>query len=70
MVVFLLGTLTYTIFDPIRSIMVEGKMLDWFDFRRKPRPNLFWCWVAAAYNVNRIYGVQMGSSEYAGSIRF
>ena len=35
--VFLLGTLTYTIFDPIRSLMVEGKMLNWFDFRRKQK---------------------------------
>ncbi|KAF9532412.1 RNA12 protein-domain-containing protein [Crepidotus variabilis] len=47
---FLLGTLTYTvrktrsslfiiltilqIFDPIRSLMVEAKMLDWFDYRK------------------------------------
>ncbi|OBZ75791.1 Mitochondrial escape protein 2 [Grifola frondosa] len=30
---FLLGTLTYTIFDPIRIFMVEGKMQDWFDYR-------------------------------------
>ncbi|KAH9981472.1 RNA12 protein-domain-containing protein [Lactifluus volemus] len=30
---FLLGTLTYTIFDPIRVLMVEGKILDWFDYR-------------------------------------
>ncbi|KAG1759396.1 RNA12 protein-domain-containing protein [Suillus occidentalis] len=29
---FLLGTLTYTIFDPIRVLSVEGKMLDWFDY--------------------------------------
>ncbi|KAF9475682.1 hypothetical protein BDN70DRAFT_883451 [Pholiota conissans] len=33
-VVFLLGTLTYTIFDPIRSLMVEAKMLNWFDYRK------------------------------------
>ncbi|KIM49011.1 hypothetical protein M413DRAFT_438171 [Hebeloma cylindrosporum] len=32
-IVFLLGTLTYTIFDPIRSLMVEAKMLDWFNYR-------------------------------------
>lgn len=48
--VFLLGSLTYTvrssarypraalkhkqIFDPIRSMMVEGKMLNWFDYKR------------------------------------
>ncbi|KAI6116935.1 RNA12 protein-domain-containing protein [Pisolithus croceorrhizus] len=30
---FLLGTLTYTIFDPIRTLFVEGKMLNRFDFR-------------------------------------
>ncbi|KAJ8593905.1 hypothetical protein M405DRAFT_930530 [Rhizopogon salebrosus TDB-379] len=30
---FLLGTLTYTIFDPIRVLSVEGKMLNWFDYR-------------------------------------
>ncbi|TCD65369.1 mitochondrial escape protein 2 [Steccherinum ochraceum] len=30
---FLLGTLTYTIFDPVRVFMVEGKMNDWFDYR-------------------------------------
>ncbi|RXW24136.1 hypothetical protein EST38_g1699 [Candolleomyces aberdarensis] len=34
LLVFLLGTLTYTIFDPIRSLMVEGKMLDWFDYQK------------------------------------
>ncbi|KAI0306739.1 RNA12 protein-domain-containing protein [Multifurca ochricompacta] len=32
-VVFFLGTLTYTIFDPLRALMVEGKILDWFDYR-------------------------------------
>ncbi|KAJ6606606.1 RNA12 protein-domain-containing protein [Mycena vulgaris] len=31
--IFLLGTLTYTIFDPIRSLMVQAKMQDWFDIR-------------------------------------
>ncbi|KAI0256515.1 RNA12 protein-domain-containing protein [Lactifluus subvellereus] len=31
--IFFLGTLTYTIFDPIRALMVEGKILDWFDYR-------------------------------------
>ncbi|KAL4065316.1 RNA12 protein-domain-containing protein [Scleroderma citrinum] len=30
---FLLGTLTYTVFDPIRTVFVEGKMLNWFDIR-------------------------------------
>ncbi len=29
----LLGTLTYTIFDPIRALMIQGKVEDWFDFR-------------------------------------
>ncbi|PPQ78179.1 hypothetical protein CVT25_015512 [Psilocybe cyanescens] len=33
-IIFLLGTLTYTIFDPIRSVMVKAKMLDWFDYRK------------------------------------
>ncbi|KAK7015902.1 mitochondrial escape protein 2 [Paramarasmius palmivorus] len=32
-VFFLIGTLTYTIFDPIRVVMVEGKMLDWFSLQ-------------------------------------
>ncbi|KAK7023862.1 mitochondrial escape protein 2 [Favolaschia claudopus] len=32
-VLFLLGSLTYTIFDPIRSLMVQAKMQDWFDIR-------------------------------------
>ncbi|KAH8108444.1 RNA12 protein-domain-containing protein [Phellopilus nigrolimitatus] len=32
--VFFLGTITYTIFDPIRAFAVEGKMLDWFDYRK------------------------------------
>ncbi|KAG7452882.1 exonuclease [Guyanagaster necrorhizus] len=32
-VVFLLGTLTYTIFDPLRSLMIQGKLEDWFDIR-------------------------------------
>ncbi|KZV94062.1 hypothetical protein EXIGLDRAFT_835266 [Exidia glandulosa HHB12029] len=29
---FLFGTLTYTIFDPIRMFFVEGKMLGWFNY--------------------------------------
>ncbi|KZT03537.1 uncharacterized protein LAESUDRAFT_761884 [Laetiporus sulphureus 93-53] len=32
-VIFLLGALTYTIFDPIRELMVEGKLEGWFDVR-------------------------------------
>ncbi|KAI0928247.1 hypothetical protein AcW1_005551 [Taiwanofungus camphoratus] len=31
---FLVGTLTYTIFDPIRVLSVEGKMEGWFDIRQ------------------------------------
>ncbi|KAJ6547159.1 RNA12 protein-domain-containing protein [Mycena capillaripes] len=31
--IFLLGSLTYTIFDPIRSFMVQAKVQDWFDIR-------------------------------------
>ncbi|KAF7974077.1 hypothetical protein HWV62_13499 [Athelia sp. TMB] len=42
-IVFLLGTLTYTIFDPIRKFMVEAKMLDWFD----PREFKLYQWVRA-----------------------
>ncbi|KAH9952207.1 RNA12 protein-domain-containing protein [Amylocystis lapponica] len=30
---FLVGTLTYTIFDPIRTLMVEGKMEGWFNIK-------------------------------------
>ncbi|KIK63729.1 hypothetical protein GYMLUDRAFT_40790 [Collybiopsis luxurians FD-317 M1] len=30
---FLLGTLTYTIFDPIRVFMVEARLLDWFELK-------------------------------------
>ncbi|KAI0317299.1 exonuclease [Amylostereum chailletii] len=33
-IVFLLGTITYTIFDPIRTIMVEAKLLEWLDYRQ------------------------------------
>ncbi|PFH47169.1 hypothetical protein AMATHDRAFT_77324 [Amanita thiersii Skay4041] len=33
LVIFLLGALTYTIFDPIRSLMIQGKLLNWFDYR-------------------------------------
>ncbi|KAH9857835.1 RNA12 protein-domain-containing protein [Lenzites betulinus] len=31
---FLIGTVTYAIFDPIRVLMVEGKMEDWFDYKK------------------------------------
>ncbi|EMD38659.1 hypothetical protein CERSUDRAFT_49441 [Gelatoporia subvermispora B] len=30
---FFIGTLTYTVFDPIRVLTVEGKLEGWFDFR-------------------------------------
>ncbi|KAH9946331.1 RNA12 protein-domain-containing protein [Epithele typhae] len=30
---FLVGTVTYAVFDPIRVLMVEGKMNDWFDYK-------------------------------------
>ncbi|KAL5532911.1 YME2 [Sanghuangporus sanghuang] len=32
--VFLIGAVTYTVFDPIRALVVEGKLLDWFDYRK------------------------------------
>ncbi|PIL23760.1 hypothetical protein GSI_13510 [Ganoderma sinense ZZ0214-1] len=31
---FLLGTVTYAVFDPIRVVMVEGKINDWFDYKQ------------------------------------
>ncbi|KAJ7105752.1 RNA12 protein-domain-containing protein [Mycena crocata] len=31
--IFLLGSLTYTIFDPIRSLMVQAKVRNWFEIR-------------------------------------
>ncbi|KAI0048209.1 exonuclease [Auriscalpium vulgare] len=31
--VFLLGTLTYTIFDPVRRLMIESKVTNWLDYR-------------------------------------
>ncbi|KAF5324550.1 hypothetical protein D9611_004476 [Ephemerocybe angulata] len=33
LLIFLLGSLSYAIFDPVRAIMVEGKVLNWFDYR-------------------------------------
>ncbi|KAF7778900.1 hypothetical protein Agabi119p4_3245 [Agaricus bisporus var. burnettii] len=33
LIIFLLGSLTYTIFDPIRSLMVQGKLENWFDYQ-------------------------------------
>ncbi|KAF8626167.1 hypothetical protein AX15_005055 [Amanita polypyramis BW_CC] len=33
LIVFLLGTLTYTVFDPIRSLMVQSKLTHWFDYQ-------------------------------------
>ncbi|KAF8519313.1 RNA12 protein-domain-containing protein [Hysterangium stoloniferum] len=32
-IVFLIGALTYTVFDPIRAIAVEAKVMGWFDYR-------------------------------------
>ncbi|GJJ12482.1 hypothetical protein Clacol_006724 [Clathrus columnatus] len=32
--VFLIGSLTYTVFDPIRAFAVESKLLGWFDYRK------------------------------------
>ncbi|KAK2467090.1 hypothetical protein APHAL10511_001348 [Amanita phalloides] len=31
--VLLLGALTYTVFDPLRSLMIQAKILHWFDYR-------------------------------------
>ncbi|KAF8644113.1 hypothetical protein AX16_008642 [Volvariella volvacea WC 439] len=33
LLIFVIGTLTYTIFDPIRSLMVEAKVLEWFNYQ-------------------------------------
>jgi hypothetical protein len=30
---FLVGSLTYTVWDPIRTLMVEGNLLHWFDYK-------------------------------------
>ncbi|KAK0228223.1 RNA12 protein-domain-containing protein [Armillaria fumosa] len=49
-VVFLLGTLTYTIFDPLRSLMVQGKMEDWFDVQEFK----FYQWIRKN-TVDRLY---------------
>ncbi|KAF4578617.1 mitochondrial escape protein 2 [Pleurotus pulmonarius] len=32
-IVFLLGSITYTVFDPVRAMMVQAKMQNWFDYR-------------------------------------
>ncbi|KAM6500724.1 RNA12 domain containing protein [Amanita muscaria] len=32
LIFFLLGTITYAIFDPIRSLTIQGKLLHWFDY--------------------------------------
>ncbi|KDQ33744.1 hypothetical protein PLEOSDRAFT_1033437 [Pleurotus ostreatus PC15] len=31
-IVFLLGSITYTVFDPVRAMMVQAKMQHWFDY--------------------------------------
>ncbi|CAE6424890.1 unnamed protein product [Rhizoctonia solani] len=33
---FLIGTLTYTVFDPIREFSVQGKVMNWFDYKDYP----------------------------------
>ncbi|KAF7800270.1 hypothetical protein EIP86_011517 [Pleurotus ostreatoroseus] len=38
---FIIGSLTYTIFDPIRVFMVEGKINDWFDHRHLKEYKLY-----------------------------
>ncbi|KAG9096084.1 mitochondrial escape protein 2 [Ceratobasidium sp. 370] len=30
---FLIGSLTYAVFDPIRELSVQGKMMNWFDYK-------------------------------------
>ncbi|CCO28884.1 Mitochondrial escape protein 2 [Rhizoctonia solani AG-1 IB] len=30
---FLIGTITYTVFDPIRELSIQGKVMNWFDYR-------------------------------------
>ncbi|EIW85363.1 hypothetical protein CONPUDRAFT_135128 [Coniophora puteana RWD-64-598 SS2] len=32
-ILFFLGTLTYTIFDPVRTLLVEAKILNWFNYK-------------------------------------
>ncbi|KDQ13211.1 hypothetical protein BOTBODRAFT_188730 [Botryobasidium botryosum FD-172 SS1] len=36
LLVFFFGSMTYIIFDPIRIFSVEGKMLDWFNYKNYP----------------------------------
>ncbi|KAK0448384.1 RNA12 protein-domain-containing protein [Desarmillaria tabescens] len=51
-VVFLLGTLTYTIFDPLRSLMIQGKVEDWFDVQEFK----FYQWLRK-HTLDRLYSV-------------
>ncbi|CAE6435290.1 hypothetical protein ACGC1H_002868 [Rhizoctonia solani] len=30
---FLIGTISYTVFDPIRELSVQGKVMNWFDYK-------------------------------------
>ncbi|KAG8733505.1 mitochondrial escape protein 2 [Ceratobasidium sp. 423] len=30
---FLIGAITYTVFDPIRELSIQGKVMNWFDYR-------------------------------------
>ncbi|KAK0210434.1 RNA12 protein-domain-containing protein [Desarmillaria ectypa] len=49
-VIFLLGTLTYTIFDPLRSFMIQGKVEDWFDVQEFK----FYQWIRK-HTLDRLY---------------
>ncbi|CAE7087409.1 unnamed protein product [Rhizoctonia solani] len=61
---FLIGTLTYTVFDPIRELSVQGKVMNWFDYRDYPlykwlRENAYER-IAATFSSKRLDG---GESE-------
>jgi len=55
-IVFLLGTLTYTIFDPIRALCVQGKVSEWFDYRGLHKLFLLMT-LSDADECDRIHGV-------------
>ncbi|GJE86794.1 exonuclease [Phanerochaete sordida] len=48
--IFLIGSLTYTIFDPVRVFMVEGKLNDWFDLKEYK----FYKWIRSN-TIDRFY---------------
>ncbi|KAJ7582539.1 RNA12 protein-domain-containing protein [Mycena floridula] len=48
--IVLLGSLTYAIFDPIRSFMIQGQMLEWFD----PRSYKWYKWLRVN-TLDRLY---------------